>query len=225
MPWAVAAAAVGGAASIYGSSQASKAQEKAAEQQRLAYEKQREEARATYQPYTDFGRSSLGQYSDLLGLGGKERAATALANYTESPYLPHLIKGVTDDVKASGAAGGLLDSGATLGGITDRATKLRLADYDTYLGQLQGGVNTGMSAASGVTNAGQNATAGIAGAYGAQGQAQADNWINMANSVGNFANSAAGVYGKYRADQLAKQQQPAWQASKVAITPQTPFNF
>jgi hypothetical protein len=54
---------------------------------------------------------------------------------------------------------------------------------------LQGPINTGVGATQGTTAAGTNATNQITGQYGAVGNAQAANYVNMGNQIGNVANT------------------------------------
>lgn len=54
---------------------------------------------------------------------------------------------------------------------------------------LQGPINTGVGATQGTTAAGVNAANQISNQYGAVGNAQAANYMNMGNQIGNVANS------------------------------------
>jgi methyl-accepting chemotaxis protein len=144
----------------FGADKAAKTQERAARAAGDMIRQQYEQTRADLSPYRDAGATALGNYSNLLGMNGKEAYAKSLANYTESPFLAQLVKRTGDAVDASRAARGGLFSGATAQAIGDRTGQLFLGDFNTYLGNL-----------GNLAQQGQNASAQTAN-YGAQAAGQ-----------------------------------------------------
>lgn len=64
-----------------------------------------------------------------------------------------------------------------------------LANKNRQYNFLAGPINSGMGAAQGTAAAGASAANQITGQYGAMGNAQAANYMNMGNQIGNLANS------------------------------------
>lgn len=189
---------IGGAASVFGSSKAADAQKKAAAQAAATQDKQYQQTRTDLAPYRDMGSNALSTYAGALGLGGQAGYDKALAGYTQSPFLPQLIKDTQSAVDASSAARGGLYSGATAQAIGNKTGQLYLGDWNNYLSRLGGLVDTGQNAAAQTGNFGANAAAGKANAQMAAGNAQAGGWINAANGVNNALSQGASLYGAYK---------------------------
>jgi hypothetical protein len=141
----------------FGANKAAKAQERAARAANDLIRQQFETTRADLAPYRDTGANALGNYSNLLGLNGKDAYAKSLSNYTESPFLAQLVKRTGDAVDASRAARGGLFSGATAQAIGDRTGQLYLGDFNNYLGNLSGLSQMGQNAAAQTGQFGANA--------------------------------------------------------------------
>jgi hypothetical protein len=153
---------------------AAKTQERAANAANDLVRQQYEQTRSDLGPYREAGTSALGRYRDLLGFNGRGAAQSALAGYTESPFLPQLRQRTIDAVDNSRAARGMLNSGGTLGEIGDRVGQLYLGDYNNYLSRIGGMIDSGQNSAAQTGTFGANAAAtraGLtqdAGAYKAQ---------------------------------------------------------
>jgi hypothetical protein len=194
----IAAAVVGAGASIYSSNKAADAQKKAAAQGNALQQQQYEQTRTDLAPYRDAGSSALSRYRDLLGFNGGDAANTALQGYTQSPFLPQLVKDSTNAVENSRAARGSLFSGGALGEIGQKASNLYLGDYNNYLSRIGGMADMGQSASAQTGTFGANSAANQAGALQNAGNAQAGAYINTGNSINNFLSQAAGTYGAYK---------------------------
>jgi hypothetical protein len=194
----VGSAIVGGLASSSAASKASKAQSRAAQQAADVQRQQYEQSREDLAPFRDTGVTALGRYGDLLGMRGPEAYQAALQGYTQSPFLARMVNDTVGAVDASRAARGGLFSGATAQEIGDRTGQLYLGDFNNYLSRLGGLVDTGQNAAAQTGNLGANAAAGQANAYQAAGNARAQGFINMGNSVTNALNQGAQLYGAYQ---------------------------
>lgn len=201
----VAAAIIGGVATVAGgamassaASKASKAQARSAQQAADVQREQYEQTRADLAPYRDMGTTALGRYTDLLGMQGGAAYERALGDYRQSPFLAQLVRNTGDAVDASRAARGGLFSGATAQEIGDRTSQLYLGDFNNYLSRLGGLVDTGQNAAAQTGNFGQNAAAGQANAFTAAGNARAQGYINQGNAISNALNQGAQLYGAYQ---------------------------
>lgn len=190
--------AAGAGASIYSANKAADAQKKAAGQAAQVQKDQFAQTRGDLAPYRETGATALGQYGNLLGMGGKAGYDSALANYQESPFLSTLINRTGKAVDASSAARGGLYSGATAQAIGDRTSQLYLGDFNNYLSRVGGLADTGLNASQATGQFGANAAAGTANAYTAAGNAKAGGYINSANAVGNALSQGASLYGAYK---------------------------
>lgn len=192
---AVGGSLLGGVLGSNAASDAAEAQAKAARYAADLQNKQYQQTRSDLSPYRDTGATALSQYRDIIGLNGQDAAKQALTQYTESPYLPGLLRQTQQNVDASNAARGGLFSGATAQQIGDRTGQLYLQDYGNYLSRLSGLYGTGENAAAQTGQFGANA-ARAAGDYSvAAGNAQANGAINTANSWNNALSNIAGAYG------------------------------
>lgn len=169
---------------------AAKTQERAANAANDLVRQQYEQTRADLSPYRDAGASSLSRYRDLLGFNGQGAAQTALAGYTESPYLPMLRQRTIDAVDHSRAARGMLNSGGTLGEIGDRVGQLYLGDYNSYLSRLGDMVTGGQNSAAQTGTFGANAAAARAGLTQDAGAYKAQQAIIPAMEWNRFENQA-----------------------------------
>lgn len=194
----IGAAVIGAGASIYSSNKAVSAQQKAASQANSLQAQQFEQTRADLAPYREAGTTALSRYRDLLGFNGPDAAATALQGYTQSPFLPQLVKDTTSAVENSRAARGNLFGGGALGEIGNRAGQLYLGDYNNYLSRVAGQVDTGQNAAAQTGTFGSNSATAQGNNLLTAGNAQAAGAINTGNSINNFLSQAAGAYGAYK---------------------------
>jgi hypothetical protein len=109
-----------------------------------------------------------------------------------------MVQDTVGSVEASRAARGGLFSGATAQEIGDRTGQLYLGDFNNYLSRLGGMVDTGAGAATQTGQFGANAASGQANAYQAAGNARAQGYINMGNSINNALSQGAQAYGAYK---------------------------
>lgn len=204
----IGSAVVGAGASISAGNKAAKAQTRAAQQSADIQRQQYEQTRADLAPYRDMGESAMQPYAGALGLMGPEGYQKALQGYTQSPFLARMVQDTTNAVDASRAARGGLFSGATAQEIGDRTGQLYLGDFNNYLSRLGGLVDTGAGAATQTGQFGQNAAAGQANAYQAAGNARAQGYINMGNSINNALSQGAQMYGAYKGGWFDKPTAP-----------------
>lgn len=212
MPAPIAAIAVGtavagiagAAASAYGSNKAAKAQNKATKQAAKAQTAALAQQAALAKPYVDAGANALAQYQKLAPY-----QKFGMAQFEADPgYQFRMAEGVKA-LERSAAARGLLQSGATLKGITQFGQDTASAEYQNAFSRYLTEREAAMSPYSYLTGVGQAAAAGQAANIGSTGAALADiasqrgnvqaaNAMAMGNAInsgiGSVANAASGYY-------------------------------
>lgn len=190
----IGAAVIGGVASSISASNAADAQEDAANRQIAEQRAQYRQTREDFRPFREAGATALDNYGNLLGFGGPEKYAKSYANYTESPFVPDLIKKAREAVDSSRAAAGGLFSGGTAQEIGDRASNIYLGDYNNYLDRLFGVSQMGAGAAGQTANYGQQTANNVSNALGNIGQSRAQGAYNQGAILGNmFGQVAQGI--------------------------------
>jgi hypothetical protein len=107
-------------------------------------------------PQVGTGGAAMGQIGALLGVGGDKNAANAgYSNFMNSSGYQNIFDQAMKGVTGSAAAKGTLNSGATLKALQNTGAGLAQQSFGNYLGNLQGLVNSGQSAAGLIGNAGQ----------------------------------------------------------------------
>ncbi len=210
MPWAVAAAAVGAAGSIYASSSASDAQQKAAERSAALQQRQYEQTRGDFEPYRAAGGNALSRLNALYGFDGAEAQQKGFDEFREDPGYRYALDQGTQQVQSSAAARGMLQSGGTLKAIQDRGMNLADQGFSNYISRLRAAAESGQNAAAQTGTFGANAAAGQANAFTAAGNAQANNAITSANSFNNFLSQAAGAYGDSKGGAFGNRRSNAY---------------
>lgn len=122
----------------------------------------------------------------LLGLGGDVGAANrAFADYQGSTGYQFRFDQGADAVTQNAAARGLLNSGATLKGLTEYGQNFASNEFQNYLAALGGAQATGLSAAYNVAS--QGASAGAQSAqYTRQGAS--DMTAGLGSALGGLSN-------------------------------------
>jgi len=175
MPWAVAGAAIGAGASLYGSSQQSGAIKDASKQgqfnRMLAVQQGQQfyntgqgeikdavqQGQGYFQPYYGTGTQAIGQEGALLGLQGQDAANAAMATYQQSPgYQWQLGQGLR--AVDAGAAAGVrqpgVRSGATIKAEEAYGQGLAQQDFGNYYTRLNQLAGMGQSAGTSIANLG-----------------------------------------------------------------------
>lgn len=136
--------------------------------------------------------------------GGGGGAQSAFENYLQSTGHQFRLNRGMASIEGSRAAAGALNSGATLRALQEYGQELGTADFQNYLGNLQGLSKQGLAAGQTIASAGSSA-----GAQGAQiaynrGAANAD--INAARNAGIVG--GAGAIGQGVVNYFANRPQP-----------------
>jgi len=224
MPWAVAGAAIGAGASLYGSSQQSGAIKDASKQgqfnRMLAVQQGQQfyntgqgeikdavqQGQGYFQPYYGTGTQAVGQESALLGLQGQDAANAAMSTFQASPGYQWRLQQGLRGIDAGAAAGVRqpgVRSGATIKAEEAYGQGLassEFGDYFTRLNQLAGmGQSAGTSLANlGTWGAAQNVQAGqnLVGTISGQTNQATAQAVGAANAQSSlYGDAAKGIGG------------------------------
>lgn len=157
---------------------------------------------ATLQPFITGGQQAFGAQGDLLGLGGNDKQAAAIAGLKDSPLFKSLFSTGADTILQNGSATGGLRSGniqsnlATFGSDTlAKVIQNQLANLGGLSGQGLNAAGTGAQTTLGGVSANTGIAQSIAGLLGNSG-------VNIANLFGDQAKAqAGGILGKASASQ------------------------
>jgi len=181
MPFAIAAAGIGAAATIGGSMMQSSAAGKAADQSQKALDQQR----ADLAPWRTTGGQANTASADLLGLNGQDAATAAFGNFHTSPGYQWSFDQGMRGVDAGAAAKGMLRSGATLKAEQTFGTGLADQEFTSYYNRLFDMSHIGESAAAGGADTARQASNSALAA----GNAQSSIYGNTASGLGGIANN------------------------------------
>jgi hypothetical protein len=189
VPFAVAAAGVTAAAGLASSYMQSQTAKRGQDQAQAALQQGRDIATNQLSPWATTGQPANQQESDLLGLNGQPAADAAMATYQQSPgYTWQLGQGVRA-VNASAAANEMTRSGATMKALDTFGQGLANTDFGNYWNRLQQLSSGGLSAATGIANAGVGVGTNIASTDVGAANAQSSIYGNTAQGFGNAANT------------------------------------
>ena len=211
MTFMLAAAVVGGAASIYGSNKAAKTAAGAADQATALQREMYQQGREDQMPWLAAGTNALTRMQDPAMAPTQWRDFT-MADYHQDPgYSFRMSEGLKALDRTAAARGGLL-SGATLKGAqrygqdlasqeygaaynrynTDQTN--RLARGDMEYNRLASMAGLGQTTASGMAGQGQTAANAMGNGINAAGQATAAGQMGVGNSINNAINAGASSY-------------------------------
>lgn len=159
-------------------------------------------------PYLSTGTSALSQLSQLLGIGGPNGVGStngvgpnnsalysALQNY---PGYQFSLQQGLDAVNQSGAARGILNSGATIKNATQYGQGLAQSTLGSYLSQLQGlattGENAGAITGSQGVSTGANVGNSLIAGGNATGSGQLGSSLALTGGINNALNSSLQAY-------------------------------
>jgi hypothetical protein len=110
--------------------------------------------------------------ADLLGLGDADAGARAFDQYKNSTGYQAAIKAGSDAIAGNMAAKGLLNSGATLKALNKFGQDYATSRFDSYAGQLQNLLGSGLQAGQTISGAGNYS-------YGTQSSKSTESKSNM----------------------------------------------
>lgn len=201
---AVGAVAVG--ASVYSSSQSSKAAGKAADAQSDASEagiaeqkRQFDKLTELLSPYANAGTGALSQQQNILGLNGPGAQQAAIQGIENSSYFKSAAQQGENSILQNASATGGLRGGNTQGALAQFRPQLLNQLVQQQYQNLGGITSLGQNAAAQTGNAGMQSANNISGLLAQQGQAQAGGYIGQANAtnqlVGNLIGLGGAAYG------------------------------
>jgi hypothetical protein len=109
---------------------------------------QYEKAIGLFDEYTQQGGQAAGAYGDAIGLNGQEGYDRATDAFRTGPGYNFAVDQANEAVKRNAAATGMLGSGNTLIGISDRTRGMADQEYQRYLDNLFRASGQGQSAAT-----------------------------------------------------------------------------
>jgi len=193
---------LGAGASIYGSSQAAKAQKDAANQANATQLQMYNQQREDLAPYTEAGTEGLNALRSYLGVGGDTSAANyggynqrfGMDQFTADPGYSFRLRQGLEGLNANAAARGGLISGAALKAATNYGQQAGSQEYTNAFNRFMQQKEAERSGYSDLTRVGQAAAAGTAAAAGQYGtaaaqninnagQAQASGYVGAANAI------------------------------------------
>ena len=108
-----------------------------------------------FSPMANYGAQGMGQYANILGLGGGEAQSGAMDNYYNSSGGKFLMNQGMDQIMGNRAAGGLLRSGGTSKAVEDYRSGLASTKMGEYMGLLGNLNQQALGAGNLIANAGQ----------------------------------------------------------------------
>ena len=196
MPWGAAAAVVGAGASLYGSSQASDAQQSSADSALGEQRRQYDTTRSDNQTGLDARNNSLARMQELSGTFGSGPSQSQVLN---SPGYQFGLSQGRNALENSAAASGGLYSGATGKALTQFGNDYGTTKYDDQLNNLRNSQSDqfnryasisgqGQVAAHFINQAGMNSANNISGIYEGLGNSRGAASIANSSVYGGLAN-------------------------------------
>jgi len=197
------ASAIGAAATVYGASQASSAQENAANTASSTSLGMYNQTANRLQPFTSAGQTAAGNAANIANQGFSFNPTMSQLEQTPG-YQFNLAQGLKS-VQSGAAARGLGVSGASMRGAADYASGLASNTYQQQFGNALTSYNTNLQSQMNLASLGENAAAqtGNAGTATAgmvnsntigAGNATAAAYMSGANAIGTGTNNALAGY-------------------------------
>jgi hypothetical protein len=174
-------------------SQASGAQQQAAQGGIDEQRRQFDAVQRLLQPYTQAGAGALAQQQALLGMGTPEAQQQAINALQSGPQFQALQQQGENAILQNASATGGLRGGNVQGALAQFRPALLSGLIDQQYSRLGGLASLGQNAAAGVGNAGMSTGTNIATLLGRQGQAQAGGILGQQSALTGGINQAFGA--------------------------------
>jgi hypothetical protein len=174
-------------------SQASGAQQQAAQGGIDEQRRQFEAVQRLMQPYKEAGASALAQQQALLGMVSPEAQQQAINALQSGPQFQALQQQGENAILQNASATGGLRGGNVQGALAQFRPALLSGLIDQQYSRLGGLASLGQNAAAGVGNAGMSTGTNIATLLGRQGQAQAGGILGQQSALTGGINQAFGA--------------------------------
>lgn len=203
---AVAAVAVGTAATIYSANKQAGAVKSAANSSIAEQNAEYNQTRADQAPWRTTGASALDQIAKLYGLDTvdangnvvKGSGKADFSSFTTAPDYTFALSQGQDAINRSAAARGGLLSGAAVKAGQTYASGLASQNFQNYVNNLEGVAGSGQAATNATQAAGTNMANQNSAATMAAGNARASAYGQIGQAVGNAGNALASNYLLYR---------------------------
>lgn len=157
-------------------------------------------------PWQQAGTGALGQYGNLVGLGGAEQQQAAIDQLKASPYYQSLYRTGEEAVLQNASATGGVRGGNTQNSLADFGADTLSKTIQQQLANLGPGMQYGFNATGAGAQYGTQAHSDIANLYLGQGQAQAADymrraaatnamWQGIGGTIGGLGDMAAAGFG------------------------------
>lgn len=197
----IAVATIGSA--LIGGAMQSKAQKSAANTQAASAQQGIDEQRrqfdaiqALLQPYVGTGTTALGQQAALIGVGGQQAQADAIAAIQQGPEFAALTQQGENAILQNASATGGLRGGNTQAALAQFRPQVLSSLIEQQYNRLGGLATAGQNAAAGVGNAGISTGNNVSNLLQQQGAAQAGGTLASAQTWGNILGSAGTAVGR-----------------------------
>jgi len=195
MPVAAMAAGsvISGAMNARAAGQAASAAANGIRQGSAALTEGRDQANAQMQPYATGGANAFSAQQALLGLGGD--SAAQMAALQNSPGYQFRLGEGLKGVQGSAAARGMLQSGATMKGLTQYGQNFASNEYDKRNQQLAGVAGMGFNASSNIGQNYMNTADKLNQNFAGIGQAQAGGINGRAQAISSGIQGLTSAFG------------------------------
>lgn len=203
---AVAAVAVGTAATVYSANKQAGAVKSAANSSIAEQNAEYNQTRADQAPWRTTGASALDQIAKLYGLDTvdangnvvKGSGKADFSSFTTAPDYTFAQSQGQDAINRSAAARGGLLSGAAVKAGETYASGLASQNFQNYVSNLSGVAGAGQSATNATQAAGTNRANQNSAATMSAGNARASAYGQIGQAIGNGANALASNYLLYK---------------------------
>jgi hypothetical protein len=218
-----AGAIIGGASAVAGGISSGKGAKKAAQIQAAAQEKQTAALQAMYQdnkalmtPTFNNGSAAQSRIQTMLGLPGGDGSDPS-ATLAATPGYQFAMQQTLASNNANAYASGMGNSGAAIKSAQDRANGLAQQNYNTYVGQLGGVADRGVTAMGGLVSQGNTTTNAINQSTQAGADAASANAAYQGNNLANIIKGVANAGGQSFNSSYAPNTSPG--AGMTGATP------
>jgi len=186
---------IGGLVQSRSAGRAADAQTEAAQRGIEEQRRQFDAVQALLKPYVDVGQPALQQQQNLIGLGGPEAQAEAIAALESGESYQAKVRQGEEALLQNASATGGLRGGNIQGALGQFRPAMLQAEIDRQYGRLAGLTTLGQQSAAGVGTAGIQTGARISGLEGDIGSAQAGGELASGRALSGVFNLPAQFLG------------------------------
>lgn len=185
----VGSAVVSGVVQSKSASEAAEAQTQSSEASIAEQQRQFDAIQELLKPYVDAGTGAIGGQEALIGLGGPEAQAEAIAALEASPQFESIVSQGEEALLQNAAATGGLRGGNVQGALAQFRPQVLSQLIESQFGKLGQVAQLGQASAAGQAAAGQQTASNISNLLTQQGQAQAGAALAQGQAAAGVADS------------------------------------